>query len=550
MVTASFKNWLKGNTTMKLSSDAAVLRLLQEGLTNFDSLTDFDKKSLERLPSVCKETIPAIAADLPNGIAAENQIPGANISSISVQRLIVAMHAAEYYTAINRSMTSANMHYANVLKSFKIEWDTYKDLRDQDEPSVPLVSEKDGDRKIIKWVPIFIDCLARSYGVRGPLVYVLRDDPTVPLEANDPLDAHSCFGTSGSLHDELVARLSHIGPIFNNDNTSVFMKVEKATRGTSVESTVKAFSRRKDGRGAFLALIANHAGDTKYRAILKKRMNLLQNIKWNGRAYPLETHVSNHRQSVDEIRECSTHITVNVPNQAQRVEYLIDSINCSDNTLQAAIGLIRANTNNMRNDFEAAATAMIEVDPYRRSQRTPGKGGANVSAIDFGAGRGTSGVDLRWHPKKEFMNLPVEQRDELSAWIKTNDGRKVIEQSRKTFKKKRKDTNGGGGRNKEGNWKKKFKKAMHTDAGLKSVMSLLADAEKNNSAFVSALQSTFTVPPTANISAVTPTVQFQLPPAPTATPSVTPGTTVASAIATAFPATSVKLNSILHNGKK
>ena len=111
---------------------------------------------------------------------------------------------------------------------------------------------------------------------------------------------------------ELVARLSHIGPIFKNDNTSVFMKVEKATHGTSIESTVKAFSRRKDGRGAFLALVANHAGDTKYRAILKKCMNLLQNIKWNGRAYPLETHVSNHRQSVNEIRECSTHITATV----------------------------------------------------------------------------------------------------------------------------------------------------------------------------------------------------------------------------------------------
>ena len=91
---------------------------------------------------------------------------------------------------------------------------------------------------------------------------------------------------------------------------------------------------------------------------------------------------------------------------------------------------------------------------------------------------------------------------------------------------------------------------MHTNAGLKSIMSLLADAEKNNSAFVSALQSTLTVPPTANISAVTPAVQFQLPPAPSATPSVTPKTTVASAIATAFPATSIKLNSILHNGKK
>ena len=111
---------------MKLSSDAAVLRLLQEGLTTYNSLTDFDKKSLEQLPSVCKETIPAIAADLPNGIAAENEIAGANISSISVQRLIVAINAAEYYTAINRSMTTANMHYANVLKNFKIEWDTYR----------------------------------------------------------------------------------------------------------------------------------------------------------------------------------------------------------------------------------------------------------------------------------------------------------------------------------------------------------------------------------------------------------------------------------------
>ena len=58
-----------------------------------------------------------------------------------------------------------------------------------------------------------------------------------------------------------------------------------------------------------------------------------------------------------------------MPDAAQRVEYLIDSINCTDNTLQATIGLIRANTNNTRQDFEAAASALIEVDPYRRSQK-------------------------------------------------------------------------------------------------------------------------------------------------------------------------------------
>ena len=132
--------------------------------------------------------------------------------------------------------------------------------------------------------------------------------------------------------------------------------VEKASRDTSVASTVSAFSRRKDGRGAYLALIANHAGDVKYCSILKKNMTFLQSTKWNGRAFPLESHVSNHRSAVDDLSDCSQHITVAIPVAAQRVEYLIDSITCSDPTLQAAIGLIRANTNNMRNDFEKAAS--------------------------------------------------------------------------------------------------------------------------------------------------------------------------------------------------
>ena len=110
-------------------------------------------------------------------------------------------------------------------------------------------------------------------------------------------------------------------------------------------------------------MISNHAGETKYRSIAKKKLYLLQQVKWNGRYFPLEAHVSNHRSAADELCECSTHVTVSVPDPSQRVEYLIDSITCSDNTLQATIGLVCANTNNMRNDFEAAASALIEVDP-------------------------------------------------------------------------------------------------------------------------------------------------------------------------------------------
>ena len=135
------------------------------------------------------------------------------------------------------------------------------------------------------------DCLSRSYGSRCSLSYIIRDGVAVPTEVDDPLYTNSHFGASGSSHDELISRLPHTGAIYKNDNTYVYMKIEKAIRGTSVESTVQAFNRSKDGRPAFLALVANRAGDTKYRAISKKRMNLLQNIKWNGRSYPLESRM-------------------------------------------------------------------------------------------------------------------------------------------------------------------------------------------------------------------------------------------------------------------
>lgn len=236
---ASFKSWLKQSTNMKLSSDAAVNRILLEGITNFNALLDFDTKSIQGLPAICIKTIPAIVADATNNIVAENEVPGANITSISVRQLIVAVEASKYYQSIDRTMDTDNMHYNNVLSNFKIDWDAYVSLKSQDAPDVPAINDKDGDRKVIKWVPIFRDCLACTYGAKGPLSYVLREDENVPTEATDPLDANAYYGTSGSLHDEFVARLPHTGAIYKNDNTSVYMKIEKAARGTSVESTVQ-----------------------------------------------------------------------------------------------------------------------------------------------------------------------------------------------------------------------------------------------------------------------------------------------------------------------
>lgn len=536
----AFRAWLKQSTNMKLSTNSAVTRILHEGITDIDSLIDFDKDSIEALPKACSRAIDEIEADEENEIEAEDAVPAGNISIASVHRLIVAANAARYYRDIGRNRTVARMHYNNILANFKVDHAAYITLKRQDAPQIPLVNDKDRDKKVIKWVPLFEDAMSRTFGSKGPLKYVLRETADVPDEEDDPLANNSYYSEeAGSLLEELVARLPHTGPTYRDDNKTVFMAIAKAVAGTSVESTIKSFSRSKDGRGAFQALISNHAGDIKYRSIVKSRMNLLTNIKWNGRSYALETHVSNHRQAVDDLNECEDHINNQVPDDPQRVEYLIDSITCQDSALQAAIGNIRADSNGMRSDFESAASHIMEVDPYKRTMRNngrPSNRSAQISDARFTAGRGGTGVDLRWYPRSEFLALPDEQKDELTKWQRTTEGKKAM---RKEKKRKSSDGRGsspssGGAKNES--WKRKFKKSLKTANGLAHVMAVMAEEENSNTALVASLTQAPLPPPPLN------------PPA--AAPSNPDHPTIASVNSRFHSlATRVQLNSILKNKK-
>ena len=79
---------------------------------------------------------------------------------------------------------------------------------------MPKIVDHDGNRRIIRWAQIFLDSLDAIIGAKGPLRYVLCDEPIVPLEGNDPLDQNAYYGASGGLADELVSRLTQTGPIY------------------------------------------------------------------------------------------------------------------------------------------------------------------------------------------------------------------------------------------------------------------------------------------------------------------------------------------------
>lgn len=151
------------------------------------------------------------------------------------------------------------MNYNRVLKVFNIEWECIETLVGEDKPSVPLLHKNTSP---LCWQESFKDCLYRTFGVRKtPLSYVIREEVVPESEAVDPLatvrlpggnEIRRPYGSSGSVLDELITRLTHDSPLYQTDSALVYSMLEIATRGTIYASTVKPYSRHKNGRAAWL----------------------------------------------------------------------------------------------------------------------------------------------------------------------------------------------------------------------------------------------------------------------------------------------------------
>ena len=193
-------------------------------------------------------------------------------------------------------------------------------MKDEAQPKAPKTNHMYNDRKVISCSPIFKCTLTSSCASHGPSSYVLHEDPVVADDIMDPLLDNCYYGERRSLIPELEYRLQHSEPIFKNDNAAVCMNVEDAARGKSVESDIKCFSRCKHELGAFQDVISNHASEVNHQEISKTWLDILQNIKWNGQHYTIESHVSKHRKAHYDLLECSTCIECAVLRPEQKFE--------------------------------------------------------------------------------------------------------------------------------------------------------------------------------------------------------------------------------------
>ena len=127
-----------------------------------------------------------------------------------------------------------------------------------------------------------------------PLSYVIRKYAVFPYIA-PPLPTIIGWGLYpystkyGSVEGELFSRASHFHALFRNDNAQVYYYLEEATRSTAYAPSIKPFQCGKYGRGAWNAMIAQYAGEDKWRAELKIQDDLLHSRKWKGQSnYTLE----------------------------------------------------------------------------------------------------------------------------------------------------------------------------------------------------------------------------------------------------------------------
>ncbi len=349
-------------------------------------------------------------------------------------RVTIRAAAAKFYIDTGHALDPDNMMWT-MIQRFHEQHKALLARKVGDSTYVP--PKLTNNFSTYKWLESFVLCLCQKIGVCCcPLEYVVRGISEVPVIAPplEPLEPHS-IKHGGSIEGNMIARMSHEHPIFKADNGAVFKLMENVVRGTIIMALIAPFCCTRDNCPAFMAIRAQHAGKDVWDKLHKEAESVLQTQKWSGTAnVTLVQHMGNHCQAYITLTECAEHIPVDVPNKRFRVMYLMESLNSVDPTILAALAAVCQDEQVKHVNFESAFAHLLVVCPIEAKLAKEGKVSFQVSSTEavtasgLGGnakkpGFGITGVSLRYHKDKDFVKLPKEQKDELTAWQKANAGK-------------------------------------------------------------------------------------------------------------------------------
>ena len=221
--------------------------------------------------------------------------------------------------------------------------------------------------------------------------------------------------------EEMIHRYSHVNTLFATDSSAIYDLLDAAMRDTKYHATIATYKRRahKDGRGAYIAMNAQFCGPALWDKIFRDNINTLMSSTWNGKSsIDLEKYLAMHRHAWIQCQRCADQIQCVIPDERSRVGHLLENKSGDHPKIMAAMAAIRLDNtpNRMRNDFEKAVLYLLPIaDPTKkeggRGERKRQHGQilqviANLSVTKGEKiGRGTSGVEYRFHSRVEYQKL-------------------------------------------------------------------------------------------------------------------------------------------------
>ena len=399
------------------------LQLQEEGINDPEDLKLFKADGFKKLAESLKHPSGTEPDPDPAAASAGETIPKRRFAmgATSWLRLEHAANLVRHYAVCNRPLTVANMQWSPVIESYYEYWESLETQLKDSPPVLPKITKA---LPLMQWQDAFDSYLSRVHGARSvPLTYVIREKVAIANPLPDLVQHQVYSAENGSAEKEMVATANHTSGLYRIDNARVYYALTQATLGTSYASSVTPFANAQNGRAAYMALQSQFAGPDKWQDLLRKQKDFLQNRKWTGQQnMTLETFVSQHRQAHVLMTQCQRHITVELPTEYSRVTALLDSIECDNSRLQAALSQVRTDDSatGLHHNFEQAVIVILPQDPVAL-KRVTGKRSATamISEVTGGpsptlkVGKGKTGVELRFHKRPEYLLLTQEQQKEL-----------------------------------------------------------------------------------------------------------------------------------------
>ena len=409
--------WTNAQTGMAVPVET-IPWLQEQGINGPDDLVHWNEEMLDDVRHRASKTqwVTILAAGGQPEQTEQRAPP--TLNPLSFYRLKCTLKAVKFWETVGRPLTATMLRWSTIKRAS----DELSAFESKEADEVPKLKKLSMTLTYIDELSNYLGTLKSSRDdLKAPLAYVIRDEAVVPAAAPDLATNAPYSDEHGSCVDELTARTSHDHHMFNVDNREVFEVIMSGLRGTILEGTISSFEVAHDGRRAWMALVSQHAGETKWKLMIKVAEDKLASTIFTGTNpnYTFEKHANFLRQMMSNMEKAVKHVPYQLYNDVTKCSKIFASVaQCNDPIFLSSVAECKKDPAKNTN-FEAMLAFLVQFCPVANNKRLNKKRpAAHVSSVagDFGD-KGThgpeTGVEIRYYKPEEYHNLTADQQQEL-----------------------------------------------------------------------------------------------------------------------------------------